>query len=110
MSVTDEPVNAISLIICFSSLGRLSFMNQQLVAVRIAKLRHPAHRRFSLFDIEGDTASCKFVDGGIDIFYLKSDPSPNACRFPSRMTADTDCGWAKIVLDPCAIHLGSRRF
>src|SRR6266496_3580125 len=73
ISVTDEPVNAIPLIICLSSSGRLSFVNDQLVPVWIAKLRHPTHRRFHLFHIEGDTASFKFVDRGIDIFYFKSD-------------------------------------
>src|SRR5437667_6194025 len=48
-------------------------VNDQFVPVRVAKLCHPAHRRFSLFHIEADTASFKFVDRGVDIFYLKSD-------------------------------------
>jgi hypothetical protein len=48
-------------------------MNDQLVPVWIAKLRHPADRRFSLFDVEADTASFKCVDRGIDIFYLEGD-------------------------------------
>src|SRR5437773_7505633 len=51
----------------------LSLVNDQLVSVWIAKLRHPAHRRFSLFNIEADTASFKFIDRGVDIFDLKGD-------------------------------------
>jgi hypothetical protein len=51
----------------------LAFVNDQLVSVWIAKLRHPAHRRFSLFNIEAHTVSFKFVDRGVDIFDLKSD-------------------------------------
>src|SRR5882757_198300 len=49
------------------------FVNDQLVPVRIAKLRHPTNGCLSLFDVEGHTASFEFVDRGIDIFYLKSD-------------------------------------
>jgi hypothetical protein len=48
-------------------------VNEQLVPVWIAKLRHPTHGRFNLFHIEGDTPPFKFVDRGIDIFYLKGD-------------------------------------
>ena len=51
----------------------LSFVNDQLVAVRIAELRHSAHRRFSLFDIEGDAAFFKFAARSVNIFHLKSD-------------------------------------
>src|SRR4029450_11060703 len=73
ISGPDEPVNAISLIIRCDCSGRLSLVHDELVTIRIAKLRHPAHRRFNLFHIEGDTAFFKSVDRGIDIFHLKGD-------------------------------------
>src|SRR5947207_6159579 len=80
-------------------------VNDQFVPVWIAKLRHPAHRRFSLFDIEADTAFFKFADRSIDIFDLESDCCAIARRFPGRMTPDTDGDGAKVILHPCAVHL-----
>src|ERR1700730_3440727 len=88
----------------------LSLVNDQLVSVWIATLRHPAHRRLSLFDIEGDAAFFKFADRSVNIFHFESDCCSIARWFPCRMRTNTDCDRAKIVLDPRAVHLSGTGF
>src|SRR4029077_6636492 len=109
MSVTDEPVNAISLIIYFSSSSRLAFMNHQLVPVGVAKLRHPANGRFRFLYVECHAALFELRVCSIEIFDLECDCCPIARRFPSRMRTNSDRSRAKIVLDPRTTHLCARR-
>src|SRR5882724_582038 len=88
----------------------LSFVNHQFVPVWISKLCHPTNRRLSFFDVEGHTALFKLRDSSIDVVNLEGDCRSIARRFPRRMTANSDRNWAKIILDPRAIHLSRAGF
>src|ERR1700719_153132 len=87
----------------------LPFVHNQFVSVRIAKLRHPAHRCLKLFDIEADAALLQLGNCCVDILHFKGDSCSVARRFPSWMTTDPDCCGAEIVLDPGASHRGVSR-
>src|SRR6266496_3433679 len=83
----------------------LSLVNHQFIPVRISKLRHPTNRRLSSFDVEGHTALFELRDSSIDVVNFEGDCRSVARRFPRGMTANSDGDWAKVILDPCAIHL-----
>src|SRR5215211_4876030 len=87
----------------------LSLVHDKFVPIRVAKLRHPAHGRFSFFHIERHAAFFELRYGSIDVADFKRDCCSLARRFPSWMTTDSDCYAAKIVLDPRAFHLRARR-
>src|SRR5438477_11867815 len=67
-----------------------SLVNDKLVSIRIAKLRHPANRRLGLFNIERDSAFFQLRDGRIDVIDLESDRCPITRRFPGRLTTNPD--------------------
>src|SRR5439155_4243945 len=95
---------------CFPDSFCLSFVDDQLVPVRIAKLCHPANRRLSFLDVEGDTALFELRDGSIDVIHLEGDCRSIARRFPRGMTTNSDRCGAQIILDPRAVHLSGSRF
>src|SRR6266403_1743078 len=103
--VVEKPL----LFSCFPDSFRLPFMDHKFVPVRVPKLCHPANRRLSFFDIEGDTALFELRDGSIDIVHFEGDCRSITRGFPSRMTTNSNCGRAKVILDPRALHRGMAR-
>src|SRR6266699_3163227 len=87
-----------------------SLVNHQFVPVWISKLCHPANRSLSFFDVESHTALFEFRDSSIDVVNFEGDCRSVARRFPRRMTANSDGDWAKVILDPCAVHLRGAEF
>src|SRR5712692_7078998 len=83
-------------------------VNHQFVAVRIAELSHPTNRCLGFLTVERNTALFQLNDRPVDVFNLKRDGCSLAGRFPCRMTANSDCHGAKIVLDPRAFHRRGR--
>ena len=79
-------------------------MQNQFVSIRIAELRHPAHRRFHFLHVEFHAAFLQLRDRGIDIVHFERDRCSIARRLPGRMTTNADGGWPDIVLDPRAFH------
>ncbi len=65
-------------------------MHDQLVPVRIAKLRHPADRRFHFVHVERDAAFLQLADRRVDVVNFESDCGSIPRRLPGRMTADSD--------------------
>jgi hypothetical protein len=88
----------------------LSLVDHELVPVWISKLRHPTNWSLSFFDVESHTALFKFRDSSIDVVNFEGDCRSIARGFPRWMTANTDRDWAKIILDPCAVHLRGAGF
>src|SRR5882724_11130776 len=88
----------------------LSFVNHQFVPVWISKLCHPANWRLSFFDVEGHTAFFQLCDRCVDVLDFKGDCRSIARRFPRGMTANSDGDWAKVILDPRAVHLRGAGF
>src|SRR5436190_20225841 len=88
----------------------LSLVNHQLVPLRISKLCHPTNWSLRFFDVENHTALFKLRDSIIHVVNFEGDCGSIARRFPRGMTANTDCDCAKIILDPCAIHLSGTGF
>src|SRR5437762_11270392 len=92
-----------TLVIRASSL--FSLVNDKLVSVGIAKLCHPANRRVGLFNIERDSPFFQLRDGRVNVIDFETNRCPVTRRFPRGMTTNSDRGRAKIILDPCAVHL-----
>src|ERR1700730_9189429 len=88
----------------------LSLVNHQFIPVWISKLCHPANWRLSFFDVEGHTALSELRDSSIDVVNFKGDCRSVARRFPRGMTANSHGDWAKVILDPCAVHLSRAGF
>src|SRR2546421_5722358 len=88
----------------------LSLVDNKLVPVGISKLCHPTNWCFGFGHIEGNAARFKFLNCGVDFVHFEGNRRSIARWLPGRMTANTNRGWAKIVLDPCSVHLRSGRF
>src|SRR5215469_7671995 len=86
-----------------------SLVNDELVPVGIAELRHPADRCLALFSIEFHAAVFELGISVIKIFHLKRDGCSFARRSPCWMTTHADGDGSKVVLNPCSIHLCARR-
>src|SRR5437016_14407906 len=90
---------------CFPDSFCLSFVDDQLVPVRIAKLCHPANRRLSFLDVEGDTALFELRDGSIDVIQLEDHYRSIARRFARWMTIKSEQCGAQIILELRAVTL-----
>src|SRR3984893_252062 len=82
----------------------LSLVNDQLVTVGIAKLRHPTHRRLEFLQIELNTALFEFRDDSVNVIHFERDRGSVSRRLPRRMTTNSDGSRTEIVLDPRYFH------
>src|SRR6476619_7133522 len=84
-------------------------MHDELVPIRIAKLRHPANRRFRLLHVERHPAFLQFADRRINVVHFESDRCSVPRWLPRRMTADSNRGRAQFIFNPRPAHCRRRR-
>src|SRR5438067_12556647 len=77
-----------TLVIRASSL--FSLVNDKLVSVGIAQLRHPANRRLGLFNIERDSALFMLRVGRVNVIDFDTNRCLVTRRSPSQMTTSPD--------------------